>query len=195
MSDTPPTTAPATPTPPTPTGTGEYVVTAVTAVATAAIALILLAPVISDSDYSSAVNFIGAGTATYLTTYAVVDGEESRDHLMGLIGEVKNALSTDVSISSEKKTDILLVLVVFLAALYERKQVSPADQDQLTAAITRLPEGILKTRLTHISKIDVPRYNKSTTAMKTNGWSMIGGSIGGSALGAVAAYLKNKSDE
>ena len=58
----------------------------------------------------------------------------------------------------------MIVLVVFLAALYERKQVSQPEQDQYEAAMNGIASGNLKTLLTKIIP-EIQKYNTSTTAM------------------------------
>ena len=106
---------------------------------------------------STVASIISSGTT-------VVAAGESRDQLMKSIVEIQSALSTDGSITYKDKVDILIVLVVFLAALYERKQVSQPEQDQYEAAMNGIASGNLKTLLTKIIP-EIQKYNTSTTVM------------------------------
>ena len=109
-------------------------------------------PVTANSSFSfrdilsTVASIISSGTT-------VVAAGESRDQLMKSIVEIQSALSTDGSITYKDKVDILIVLVVFLAALY-----------QYEAAMNGIASGNLKTLLTKIIP-EIQKYNTSTTAM------------------------------
>ena len=127
-------------------------------------------PVTADSSFSFR-NILSTIATIISSGTTVVAAGESRDQLMKSIVEIQSALSTDGSITYKDKVDILIVLVVFLAALYERKQVSQPEQDQYEAAMNGIASGNLKTLLTKIIP-EIQKYNTSTTAMNADSLSM-----------------------